>query len=235
MEDKNGWEWFREELGRSILPIYKMHEEDFDFFGYHGRRHVSRSLILAEIMSGFYSEQTNRRLDKYGIRVAISFHDSGRQGNGKDIWENESYQLCYKYLLDQGNAPDYSDKVAQTILKGRDEVTDIESQIVYDSDVLEIMRFFTNAENGLKKFRASELLFLSHKDVYNQRQEDWCSGTRNKFIKEVWQFICETEGLGSVANDDYLSRYVEIIKENDGKYNTLNSWLTHGEVGNTSV
>jgi hypothetical protein len=100
-------------------------------------------------------------IDFLAIRYAISFHDSGRKGNGIDIWESDSAEICRIHLLNQGHSNEYSKYVSQLIEKrGR---WDAHKKIVHDADVLEIMRPCCG-HGGRNGFKAKALRFLSNRD-----------------------------------------------------------------------
>jgi hypothetical protein len=125
-------------LNRDVLPIYLRHEDTFDFLGIHGRMHISRSVIFSEWISRYYMDMCDIELDIDAIRFATAFHDSGRQGNGPDYWENDSSDICYDYLINKGFDIDRVKFISKLILKHGDY--GIEKRIVHDADVLEIMR-----------------------------------------------------------------------------------------------
>ncbi|MBW4623726.1 MAG: hypothetical protein KME17_30745 [Cyanosarcina radialis HA8281-LM2] len=91
----DSWQQFVATLQNDILPIYARHEEEFDRLGIHGRIHICRSIVLAEVMSSLYSPFAE--IDRFAIRYAVAFHDSGRQGNGRDIWESASAEKRCRY------------------------------------------------------------------------------------------------------------------------------------------
>ena len=154
----NGWVGFKEIFKEEILPIYEKHERDFDYFGIHGKKHITRSIIFSEIMTRFYAPIVKEALDFKGIRIAISFHDAGREGNGKDLWEEQSAELCFQYLMKNGEEEKYARLVANSILRKSDDRSII-SQIVHDADSLDIMRLFTNTHSGFEIFSKKDLLF----------------------------------------------------------------------------
>ena len=92
------WDRFVKEFSKSILPIYQHHESTFDKFGIHSRLHICRSIIFSEFMTRFLLKEFGQKLDFTAIRYAVAFHDSGREGNGVDIWEQDSSDNCYSYL-----------------------------------------------------------------------------------------------------------------------------------------
>ena len=114
------WEAFCVELQSNILPLYEQHEKTFDFSGIHGRLHICRALIFAEFMIRYYAKNYTILPDYNAIRYATAFHDSGRKGNGTDIWESESAIKCSDYLKVNSNfseVPSYCEYVGGLILK----------------------------------------------------------------------------------------------------------------------
>ena len=132
------WQHFLTALQNDILPIYGRHEDEFDYIRIHGRLHICRSIIFAEIMASLYSRFIE--IDKFAIRYAVGFHDSGRQGNGIDIWESVSAENCFNYLRQKLAVDEaYAKYVFQLIVKQKTP-RDINQQIANDADTLEIMR-----------------------------------------------------------------------------------------------
>lgn len=176
----HSWPDFVHNLHADILPIYARHEEEFDFPQIHGRLHICRSLILAECMATLY--RPFGAVDPFAIRYAIAFHDSGRQGNGRDIWEPDSAANCYAYLTEQlAVAVPRAEFISQYIVK-TDAIADINEQITHDADVLEIMRI-----TGIDYFKPDFLRF--GQDV------PALATLRDTLIKEAWQLISLTEQL----------------------------------------
>ncbi len=176
----HSWQDFVKNLHTDILPIYARHEAEFDFPQFHGRLHICRSLILAECMATLY--RPFAAVDSFAIRYAIAFHDSGRQGNGRDIWEPDSAANCYAYLTEHlGVAAPRSEYIAQYIVK-TDAIADINEQITHDADVLEIMRI-----TGIDAFKPAILRF--GQDI------PALTALKPTLIQEAWQLIDLTEQL----------------------------------------
>lgn len=191
------WNNFVEDFSKNILPIYEKHEKTFDNIGIHGRLHISRSLIFAEFVSRFYHE-LKMNIDFDSIRYAVAFHDSGRQANGIDKWEKDSSDLCYSYLTKKN--VEYSKYSASLILKN--QISDINNDIVYDADVLEIMR--PCCGHGERDcFNSNYLRFL--KD--NQQYKD----IRNDLIEDAWKLIEYTEDNKEKFKDNTLYRLLDVI------------------------
>ena len=192
------WNNFVEDFSKNILPIYENHEKTFDNIGIHGRLHISRSLIFAEFMARFYNT-LKMNVDFNAIRYAVAFHDSGRQANGIDRWENNSFDLCYLHLI-KNYYSDYSKYIASLILKN--QISDINNDIVYDADVLEIMR--PCCGHGERDcFNSNYFRFL--KD--NQQYKD----IRNDLIEDAWKLIEYTENNKEIFKDNTLYRLLDIL------------------------
>lgn len=209
-----------------ILLIYEEHEKKFDFFSVHGRIHVSRALIFAEIMSRFYCDNYKIDIDFDAVRYAISFHDSGRQANGPDRWESDSADNCYDFLKKNnflGKGSDYGSYVASLIEKHGN--WDIHKKIVHDADVLEIMRP-TCGHGGIDGFRRGSFRFLGYKDGvvrYDSNNEH----VREVMIKEAWKLIVMSENNKSrlTSNLDYFKNIIGIIENNRDDFSMLSEIL----------
>lgn len=222
---KTNWLSFQSFFAQNILPIYQQHEKDFDFYGFHGRRHLTRSVIFAEAMTRLYYKK-GLKPDFYGIRLAVSFHDSGRKGNGRDIWEKESSQNCYDFLISDGNTPEYSQAIADSILDKKSDIQNLHNQIIYDADVLEIMRLFTDNIDGWQKFRPKELFFLSERDLAFPNLSPTDLEYRSTFVQEVWSLIRESEKWTlPMKNEDYLPTYLAYIFGKSQQFPLLYSLL----------
>ena len=202
---------FLEEFSNNILPIYEKHEKIFDDYGIHGRLHISRSIIFSEVMSNFY-KKLGKNVDSFAVKYAVSFHDAGRQGNGIDFWENDSSKMCFSYLSKKYSL-DHCNYASSLIEKSKD-LTDINKNIVYDSDVLEIMR--PCCGHGERDgFRQSELRFLSSKDQFVDNFEQY-SEIRSNLIEDAWKFIEYTEDNRELFKGNRtLYEMLNIIKKND--------------------
>lgn len=216
-EIKTSWEHFKEEYTNEILPIYLNHEETFDYVGYHGRRHITRSLLFAEIIGRFYFLLGEDLLDFDGIRTAVSFHDSAREGNGMDYWEVESGENCKEYLLDKGRSKVYADKISNMILQKKIDIETREEQIVYDVDVIEIIRVFPSRD----AFRIEELYFLGENELHKDFPTSILK-LRNQFLAEFWDFIEATEDL-SPSNESFVNKYIQFFQADRERYSLMNS------------
>lgn len=186
----DSWQQFVAALQNDILPIYARHEEEFDRLGIHGRLHICRSVVLGEVMSSLYGPFAE--IDRFAIRYAVAFHDSGRQGNGRDIWESASAENCWNYLTQQlGIDEVYARYVSQLIVK-QETPLEIDQQIANDADTLEIMRLTQRVG-----FKPDRLHFGQNvPELYKLRET---------LIDEAWQFIDVTEQVtGRLSSNTYL-------------------------------
>lgn len=218
------WNTFKPVFQQQILPFYEKHENTFDFAGVHGRMHISRALVLGECMLRYYHHVLKiENVNFDAVRMAIAFHDAGRQGNGKDIWEEESASLCYQFLIDAGHVSEYCQSVSNMISCKDVWPQDIPAQVLHDADALEIMRLFAFSEHGFQQFRKKELRFLSKKDVLVDQLTPKDKVFRQAFITAAWQWIKHTENTGyTFNNDDFLDR---LIDESVGEFATLEQLL----------
>lgn len=210
----NNWNKFLIEFTNNIVEIYKNHENTFDRYDIHSKTHISRSLIFAEFMSRFYIiNKIYNNINFSHVRYAVSFHDSGREGNGVDLWENDSANLCKNYLLKIYSLNE-SEYISNLIIK-KNINNNIEKQIVTDSDVIDIMRPCTGV-GGILGFNENYLSFLKNDIEY--------SNIRKTFIIEAWELIKVTEN-NKFNYSNTIYDILNEIKSNKDKYKLLNKYL----------
>jgi hypothetical protein len=142
-------------------------------------------------MGRFYRERLGAEIDFGAVRLAVAFHDSGRQGNGPDLWEDDSAALCAEY--GRKTRPAWSEEhcryVGDLITSFGDR--DVHAQLVHDADVLEIMRPCCG-HGGLQGFRREVLRFLGPDDplAVGVAERGEC---REALVQEAWAWISWTE------------------------------------------
>lgn len=198
------WDSFIKEFSENILPIYQKHEDTFDWIGVHSRLHIARSIIFSEFMARYFYK-LGKKIDFDAIRYAVSFHDSGRQENGIDRWEKDSMRNCFAYLYKKEYDITYCKYVSSLINK--DESSDINKNIVYDADVLEIMR--PCCGHGERDgFRSNFLLFMKDKEEYQD--------IRSYLIEDAWKLIEYTEDNRHLFKDNnHLYKLIDIVNNGD--------------------
>jgi hypothetical protein len=224
IEQSDGWNRFIDELQEQILPIYRNHEMTFDPWGIHGRIHICRSVLFAEWMTRFYRKRSSAEMDFYAIRVATAMHDSGRQANGVDLWQKDSASLCYSYVESHSPHPgdsEYARYVASLIDKGK--TGDACKWVVYDADVLEIMRP-SCGHGGIGGFRRECLHFAGAEDLLVGGLAD-SHGIREAFIQEAWRWIADTESVKPklFASSAYMTDLLEKLHREKRHYPMLSS------------
>lgn len=194
VEELSDWNEFVSELQSEILPFYLRHELSFDSGGVHGRMHICRSVIFAEYMARFYRKHLSQAIDFYAVRHAVAFHDSGRKDNGVDLWERDSAENCLEYVQRERvtEDADYPQYVASLIEK-RQTGDDAARWIVYDADVLEIMRPCCG-HGGLDGFQRKFLHFAGSQDALTRGLPN-AGKEREALIREAWRWIKHTEKL----------------------------------------
>lgn len=75
------------------LDAYIAHERGFDRRAFiHGRNHIVRSFIFASVMCSIL-EKAGVPVDRNAVLCGITGHDIGRQGAGRDLWEEDSARM----------------------------------------------------------------------------------------------------------------------------------------------
>lgn len=212
IENIQNWDKFVKDFSTNILPIYEINENKFDSYGIHGRRHISRSVIFSEFMSRFFLE-INEDVDLNAIRYAVSFHDSGRQRNGVDLWENDSAKNCSEYLIEKCYDKKYSEYISSLIPK-KNGFSDKNKKIVIDADVLEIMRPLCG-HGGILGFNHKFFNFLRNDfDEYEY--------LRDYLVLDAWELITYTEDNIQLFNDNNcLYNMIDYLENNKKKFQVL--------------
>jgi hypothetical protein len=223
----SGWKGFITELEEEILPIYLGHERSFDPWGVHGRMHICRSVLFSELMARFYYHNAmETAIDFYAVRVATALHDSGRQANGVDLWEQDSQRNCVEYVERRATGTTnaaYPSYVAGLIRK--QQSGEVAGWVVYDADVLEIMRPCCG-HGGLDGFRRDYLHFLGGLDARAAGIEG-AGDVREAFIREAWNWIQATEQVKLRLHKEtrYMQRLLEKLEQEKEHYPRLSTLL----------
>ena len=203
------WDAFIAAFDADIAPIYLAHEDDFDAPGIHGRMHVARCALFAEVMGRHYATRTSARPAMNDARYAAAFHDAARRANGPDMWDHESAAMCGDYAARHpGLFSRDAQAMAQLLGAKPDPGACLEAQIVHAADVLDIMRPCCG-HRGREGFRAAALIFLGERDPV-ARDPD----SRERLIEEAWQFIQASEARkdAMAASTRYLADLVEVLR-----------------------
>ncbi len=201
---------FSEKFATEVFPLYKRHEETFDTHKIHGVLHIGRSLVASYIIN---SQIEKEILPEYkstitieNILWAVSYHDSGRQGNGIDYWESFSANNCFM------SGHEY----ASTLIKKNRKTSDYCGMCVYDADVLEIMRPCCG-RGGIYEFDKKHLLFLNTLGNFYE-----------KLIPEWWIFIQHTEAIKEeLSVPNIIDKLLEIVEQNKEKFPLIYTGLNY--------
>lgn len=217
---------FITEFEEDILPYYQIHEENFDEIMVHGRLHASRVVLFAEIMANYLIEKKGIKVNLQLLRRIAGLHDSGREGNGIDLWEENTAHIIKKYLIKKGYPKDFAKKQSKMVIK-RSKGNSIERVIFSSADCIDIMRPCTD-RGGYDGFDEKRLKFLSNA---TEGSNDYLF--RKQLINEAWKFIQVTEELKYSmckqvflnTNFNFMNYLLGIIHENQSEYKILSTLL----------
>ncbi len=217
---------FIKEFESEILPIYKHHEDGFDKIGIHGRLHVSRAVLFAELMAR-YLIANGQEVDLDLLRRTTGLHDSGRKANGIDKWEKESADILKEHLINKGMTEDEASEKSQMIVKKSNKHPSIEAILFSSADSVDIMRPCTG-HGGRQGFNKEYFLFLKGTESDSTEFQ-----FREDFIEEAWLFIQETErmkkSLVNAEDSGYIGTLLNVIRAGGEKYPILSNLLTQTE------
>lgn len=213
-EVRKSFDEFVKEFESDILPYYQHHEETFDEWGIHGRRHSTRSVIFCEVMSRYLLEK-GEKIDFPFVRRLTGMHDAGRKGNGIDRWERDSAALLSDYLQKKGMPKEEAEKRSKLLIKSAPHDA-IEYQLFQSADCLDIMRPITG-NGGYEGFRREFLTFLRDSKIPAENQ------FREDLINEAWKFIQQTENMDfPKENKGFMTKFLSVI---DHQYPILYKYM----------
>ncbi len=192
--------------------------EDFT----HGRGHITRAYIFANAMSNILEEMEGVPVDRNAVLLGITGHDLGREGQGDDLWEEQSAQLTTQAINsefgDDAMGQDYADSVGNCILRGKTET--LEAMLLKSADSLDIGR---TVEFDTKYFP-----FLGDKDPNKEPREPdkyTVSSPKVKLLRE--QLVKEAKILEIITDPNTRSR--------DGKFHLMELFYDGTEQQNAIV
>jgi hypothetical protein len=153
-----------------MLDSYRAHEASFDETGVHGLAHASRVFIFGTVLGNIMRER-GATVDMTAMTCAASAHDSGRQANGPDLWEEDSANIALTALqgrfipaadvapdaapgaaLGADYANDFRAQIVHTKSFGADETPTLEAWLMQSADAMDIGR--------VKDFEMEQWIFL---------------------------------------------------------------------------
>ncbi|MBQ9406684.1 MAG: DUF3626 domain-containing protein [Desulfovibrio sp.] len=131
----------------TIMDPYIEHEKTFEMgTSVHGRGHIARAYIFANVMCNILEEQ-GIKVDKNAVLCGIAGHDLGRQGGGQDYWEERSANMTTEamrmYLGENVMGQDYEQQVKDSIDRHKGQT--LEAMLLNAADSLDIGRVGTGA------------------------------------------------------------------------------------------
>ena len=158
------------------LDGYLAHERSFDRSAFtHGRGHIVRSFIFASAMCSIL-EKEGIPVDRNAVLCGITGHDLGRQGGGRDIWEEDSARMTVERMRTDFGADTmgdgYEKELANDTTHGSNSV---EGMVLKAADSLDIGR--------TKELDLSRMPFLLGKNGETMSEES--KALRAELAKEA--------------------------------------------------
>jgi hypothetical protein len=163
----------------------------------HAQRCAALTLVFAELYAKIFQFPALTEDERTVLQIAAMFHDSGRQGDGSDVWEEISAQNVESYLRRAGFA-EYPCKLAGDTIRGKGAF----AQLLHDADCLEYMRV-----RGGKGFDPGHLA-ISQLPLREGITEDMRQTLLGKIVEGEQQFIQRSHHIGI----DY-SRHIDCARE----------------------
>ncbi len=181
---------------QSVSENYQNQEITREF---HGAQHATRVLLEVLMMFGF-AKQLNlpaakgfSKTDLIFTCIAALFHDIARKGDGRDKWEKESRDACFRFLYALGLSEDRARYFANSIIhdESNQKSTSFVANLLQSADCIDVMRtrscFYLDQVSLFQTFfkllhgKSAELKALKDKAI--------------DFVKDIRQLIFEQGDL----------------------------------------
>ena len=199
-------------LVNNVLDNYKEIELNERGRATHGRNHIARAYIFANVMCNILEEQ-GIKVDKNAVLCGIAGHDMGREGTGDDYWEKQSADKTVE-AMKNAFGPDsmggeYEQEVKNCIDKHKSNT--IEGMLLNAADSLDIGRL------GPKTFVLDKFAFLHGKngEVPSKKAQE----IRKQLEKEAELLQCLTNHL--CANRPAVDQYEKYNTDLNGPMSDL--------------
>lgn len=87
------------------------------------------------------------------IKIAVLFHDAGRKGDGLDLWDEDSAELCKKYLLEQCQLEDEVAGFIADTIRFKDNSAAFKNKYAYIHVNVDYIRELVNMADTLEVIR----------------------------------------------------------------------------------
>ena len=175
------------------LSKYHENEEKFDLGGVHGRGHISRAFIGANVMCNILEEKYHLKVDKNLVLMGISGHDAGREQNGEEVAGSEERSADFTLKVaksvygDDAMGEDYENYLKGSIIHYHEKSNTLEGMILRSADSLDILRV-----RGTADYDKNKLEFLN-----NQNMTDDVINIREQLISEMHLLEMFTDPSGA--------------------------------------
>jgi hypothetical protein len=194
----------------------------------HDGMHCVRTTLWTQVLISLHQKASQlspqippKQVKPMLMALAAAFHDSGREGEGEDVWHQESADLFEHFML-KLNIPSehwtpYHNAILQKDSKESSHQSDAQ-EILHDADVIEIMRL-----TGRGDFQKDRLLFVCH---FHESKE-----FIDVLLDEMYHFI-EVTNLETVRNhfeyhgENYYRDVVQFLFYYHSQHHTF-PLLTH--------
>lgn len=192
----------------------------------HGLMHATRVGLIVRMVANMYNAYSSIKISEKEIVLAqylAVFHDSARQAEGVDVWDDESAENAYPYLLELGFTKEVAKECVQ-IIKDKDSSKPnkhILTKLIQCGDCIDIMRLY-----GTSGFQNRFL------DIFNDLSDNphFCSDLE-AFKSQIHAFIQKTDqGLFRLYQErhskDYFGDALSLMLSRT-EYSLLQKWYGH--------
>lgn len=140
-----------------IMAIIERQRAEYPDTELHGYAHIARCLILTHVLATIHGLSYEEEMK---CLIAIGLHDSGREGDGEDVWEEESAIIASDFCKTKSLGEKFAADV-RSLITDKTDVDNLPNKMLvvcHDADCLDIIRCF-----GLQGF--DEYRFASFRDT----------------------------------------------------------------------
>lgn len=213
----------------------------------HGIQHVARAAIYAPVFVNLYrlfdhpeaKELTDENVKL--IQIALLFHDAGREGEGKDEWDEDSAIMLYCYLTRVLNVAPLKAKLLAEAINSKDQelgltdrdieicnkIKDVISTLELPEKIGKMLALKMLMEDGTvrsnKLYQYSQYLFPEGLPDVNDDELDNPKSPDHGVEEKIQQESQKKEKTPQEASEEELKskHYYVLQEDSDGKF----SWI----------
>jgi hypothetical protein len=196
---------FKELYYEDLMLILHYQRTAFPDTMLHGYAHIARCLILTHALAKLHELSYE---DEMKCLIAIGLHDSAREGDGEDVWEEESGKIAIRFCREKGFSEEFQNDVFKLITEKTyyHSLPNKKFIVCHDADCLDIIRCF-----GIHDFDTRHFVsFRDNAQLRNDLIKDTCTLIDHTYLDESdfdnvnSLFLMESRMKGRAWGDKFI-------------------------------